>query len=80
MKAGLDVLGIKKADFVAYSMGGLEMVRSLMPIVNFAKNHKNSKDSIAKSGTNAKPYVDAPICQAISGHATNAQYAAGDGR
>mgnify|MGYP006231105417 CR=1 FL=1 len=41
LKAGLDVLGIDKAHFVAYSMGGLEMVRSLMLIVNSAKSQKN---------------------------------------
>lgn len=59
MKAGLDALGIDKAHFVAYSMGGpvilalnaewLEMVRSLMLIDTFAKNHKHSADRIAES-------------------------------
>ena len=59
LKAGLDALGIEAAHFVSYSMGGPVMlsfgsrwpgmIRSLMLIDTFAKNHKHSPDRIAES-------------------------------
>lgn len=59
LKAGLDALGIEKAHIVGYSMGGPialvfnsqwpEMVRSLILIDTFAKNHTHSKARIEES-------------------------------
>jgi pimeloyl-ACP methyl ester carboxylesterase len=59
LKAGLDAIGVSAAHFVAYSMAGPvmlsfaarwpEMVRSLMLIDTFAKNHKHSAERIAES-------------------------------
>lgn len=59
LKAQLDALGIKKAHIVGYSMGGPialvfnaqwpEMVRSLVLIDTFAKNHTHSKARIEES-------------------------------
>ena len=59
LKAELDALGIRKAHVVGYSMGGPialvfnalhpEMVRSLVLIDTFAKNHAHSKARIEES-------------------------------
>lgn len=59
LKAGLDAIGVERAHFVSYSMAGPimlsfgsswpEMVRSLMLIDTFAKNHKHSADRISES-------------------------------
>lgn len=59
LKAGLDAIGVGSAHFVSYSLGGPvmlsfasrwpAMVRSLMLIDTFAKNHKHSADRIAES-------------------------------
>lgn len=59
LKAQLDALGIRKAHIVGYSMGGPialvfnaqwpEMVRSLVLIDTFAKNHTHSQARIEES-------------------------------
>src|SRR5690606_5913862 len=59
LKAALDALGVDKAHIVGYSMGGPialvfnarwpEMVRSLILLDTFAKNHTHSKARIAES-------------------------------
>jgi 3-oxoadipate enol-lactonase len=59
LKAELDVLGIKKAHIVGYSMGGPialmfnaqwpERVRSLLLIDTFAKNHTHSQARVEES-------------------------------
>jgi len=59
LKAQLDAVGVKKAHIVGYSMGGPitlqfnaqwpEMVRSLVMIDTFAKNHTHSQARIEES-------------------------------
>ncbi len=59
LKAGLDALGVERAHFVGYSMGGPVMlsfgarwpgmVRSLMLIDTFAQNARHSADRVAES-------------------------------
>ncbi len=59
LKAGLDALGVEAAHFAGFSTGGPvmyefnacwpEMIRSLMLIDTFAKNHKHSAERIAES-------------------------------
>ena len=59
LKAELDVLGIKKAHIIGYSMGGPialmfnaqwpERVRSLLLIDTFAKNHTHSQARVEES-------------------------------
>jgi pimeloyl-ACP methyl ester carboxylesterase len=59
LKAGLDALGIERAHFVGYSMGGPvlltfnarwpERVRSLMLIDTFARNDRHAAGRIAES-------------------------------
>lgn len=59
LKAGLDALGVERAHFVGYSMGGPvllsfnarwpAMARSLMLIDTFARNERHAADRIAES-------------------------------
>lgn len=59
LKAGLDALGVERAHFIGYSMGGPVMLafnalwpgmlRSLMLIDTFAQNARHSADRIAES-------------------------------